>query len=92
MPYIKKSERKYYDEIIDSLSYNVNFDGEEKSSAGRCNYIITSFLKKVYEEKGTLSYRDYNEIIGILESAKLEFYRRSVAPYEDVKIEENGDV
>jgi len=37
-------------------------------------------------------YRDYHAVIGALEAAKLEFYRRQVAPYEDSKIAENGDV
>jgi hypothetical protein len=37
-------------------------------------------------------YRDYHAVIGALEAAKLEFYRRQVAPYEDGKIAENGDV
>jgi hypothetical protein len=31
-------------------------------------------------------------LIGMLECAKLELYRRSVANYEDEKILENGDV
>ena len=30
--------------------------------------------------------------MGVLECCKLEFYRRVAAPYEDIKIEENGDV
>jgi hypothetical protein len=30
--------------------------------------------------------------MGVLESAKLELYRRKIAPYEDDKIAENGDV
>jgi len=33
-----------------------------------------------------------NAIIGALECAKLELYRRVAAPYEDDKIAENGDV
>jgi hypothetical protein len=37
-------------------------------------------------------YRDFHAVIGALEAAKLEFYRRQVAPYEDGKIRENGDV
>lgn len=32
------------------------------------------------------------EIGGAIECAKLEFYRRVAAPYEDKKIAENGDV
>ena len=38
------------------------------------------------------NYEDYRNFIGELESAKLEIYRRLVAPYEDKKIKENGDV
>ena len=38
------------------------------------------------------SYADYAEVLAALEAAKLEFYRRHVAPYEDKKIKENGDV
>lgn len=37
-------------------------------------------------------YRDHHAVIGALEAAKLEYYRRHVAPYEDRKIAENGDV
>ena len=39
-----------------------------------------------------LCYSDYNEVVGLLESVKLEFYRRMVANYEDSKIIVNGDV
>jgi hypothetical protein len=31
-------------------------------------------------------------VIGALENCKMELYRRKIAPYEDIKIEENGDV
>ena len=32
------------------------------------------------------------KVIGALECAKLELYRRIAAPYEDTKIQENGEV
>lgn len=38
------------------------------------------------------SYQTYNDIMGALEGAKLELYRRKIGIYEDKKIEENGDV
>lgn len=41
---------------------------------------------------GGRSYTVFNSIIGVFESAKLEFYRRRVASYEDEKIQENGAV
>ena len=91
MPYIKPEKREVYDELVESLGFEVGTD-YERDVAGLCNYIITTFLLRVYDQKESLSYRDYNEIIGLLECAKLEFYRRQVSQYEDKKIEENGDV
>jgi hypothetical protein len=37
-------------------------------------------------------YRDLHAVVGAMEAAKLEFYRRVVSPYEDRKIAEHGDV
>lgn len=39
-----------------------------------------------------MSYQAINDIIGALESAKMEIYRRIAAAYEDQKILENSDV
>ena len=38
------------------------------------------------------NYALYNAVIGVLECAKMELYRRQISPYEDRKIAENGDV
>lgn len=81
MPYIKQDDRNL---IKDTYLKNVN-------NAGRLNFIFTETIKSYLENKGT-SYQTMNDIIGALEGAKLEFYRRIVAPYENVKINENGDV
>jgi hypothetical protein len=37
-------------------------------------------------------YADLHAVLGAMEAAKLEFYRRIVSPYEDGKIAEHGDV
>ena len=39
-----------------------------------------------------MSYKTCNDITGALINCEHEFYRRVVAPYEDKKIIENGDV
>jgi len=39
-----------------------------------------------------LRYQNINDLLGALEGAKLELYRRVAAPYEDEKVESNGDV
>jgi hypothetical protein len=61
------------------------------NTAGELNYALTMICREYIEDNG-VSYQAYNDIIGALEGCKLEFYRRSVAPYEDIKISENGDV
>jgi len=78
MPYIKPEAR----EALTSLS---------PSSAGELNYSITLLVKEYLETLGE-SYQTYNDIIGALECAKLELYRRKISGYEDVKIKDNGDV
>jgi len=80
MPYIKQKQR-------DSL--NVNAPHAE--TAGELNYCVTQLIIHYIELNG-LEYQTINDIVGALEGAKLEFYRRVAAPYENVKIKENGDV
>ena len=58
---------------------------------GELNYVITKVIVDYYDSKN-FDYQVVNDIIGALEGAKLEFYRRIVAPYEDRKREENGEV
>jgi len=78
MPYIKKEERK-----------RVLMRGAQ--TPGELNYLFTYWIKKYISDNGK-SYQTFNDIIGALEGCKLEIYRRDIAPYEDAKINENGDV
>ena len=55
---------------------------------GELNYVVTRILKEVYP----LRYFHLNKAIGVLECIKQEYYRRVTAPYEDIKIQESGDV
>lgn len=94
MPYINKETRKYFDDLVNDLHraiINVELDHENTNTEGNLNYIITLLLQKVYNN-GTTSYENINNAIGVLECVKQEFYRRVAVPYEDVKIETNGDV
>ena len=59
-------------------------------NAGELNYLITIFIKEYFESHS--NYQGINDIMGALEGAKAEFYRRVAVPYEDQKILENGDV
>lgn len=78
MPYIKE-----YDRDIDSDS--------EIDTPGQLNYLFTKIINDYLKNNG-LSYLTINDCIGALEGAKLEFYRRVVAPMEDFKCKTNGDV
>lgn len=61
------------------------------SNCGELNYVITDTLIEYIETKG-LSYQTINDILGALDGASKEFYRRVAEPYEDEKIKQNGDV
>ena len=65
--------------------------GETDDTAGTLNYTITRLCHDFVDRNG-LSYTNVNTLIGMLECAKMELYRRVGSPYEDEKIEENGDV
>lgn len=84
MPYIDSQRRKQLTEqCYDELFYN-------DLSAGDLNFIISKLLTE--HLKRNFNYDKINELIGVLECAKLELYRRQAAPYEDMKMLANGDL
>lgn len=87
MPYIKMEDRVKYEEVLKALIDILKGLPVERID-GELNYVITRLLKESYP----LRYFNLNRAVGVLECAKLEYYRRVVAPYEDVKIRESGDV
>jgi hypothetical protein len=87
LPYIKPENRKKYDKVLKELVTMLKTLPAEEVD-GELNYIVTKMLKEIYP----LRYFHINKAIGVLECAKLEFYRRVAAPYEDIKIKESGDV
>jgi len=80
MPYVDAAARQRLDA------------GASPETAGELNYSITKLVDAYLNRSGSPRYADFNEAIGVLECAKLELYRRLVAPYEDTKIEQHGDV
>lgn len=87
MPYITKDDREKYNIHIRTLNNEIDRLNPYDIS-GHLNYIITKLLINTNPKK----YYEYNTLIGVLESAKLELYRRKIAPYENLKCELNGDV
>lgn len=83
MPYITQEERDHLDA------------GGTTTSIGQVNYVITkACLRYLYGSNGDIkpSYDRFNAVIGVLECAKQELYRRHIVPYEEYKIAVNGDI
>jgi len=79
MPYLDKAIRASLD------------SGRKARIGGELNYQISKLVNDFIAMRG-LSYSVVNEIVGALECAKLEAYRRIAAPYEDKKALANGEV
>jgi hypothetical protein len=87
MPYITQEERPQYDKVLEELTKLLK-EKPPESVDGHLNYVVTKIIKEVYP----LRYYHINKAMGVLECIQYEFYRRVAAPYEDIKIKENGDV
>ena len=85
MPYIKPSDRTRIDRHVTGLAPTVK-------SSGELNYAITTLIDRLFANDWTPNYNSFNIVLGVLESVKLELYRRVIAPYEGEKMQLNGDV
>ncbi len=83
MPYIPRNEQDVINRRINTLGV--------VTTPGQLNYAINILLFQYLAGEPT-TYQRLNEIIGALECAKLEFTRRLVVPYEDLKRDQNGDI
>jgi hypothetical protein len=81
MPYIEAKSREYLEPSSETSPLK----------PGPLNFQITRLLVQ-YQQRNGLSYQTINDIIGALEGAKLEYYRRVAVPYENSKMSLNGDV
>ena len=92
MPYITPERRKELDKEIHYLANALKLLRDSSDDAagyvGDLNYTISELITKVIPDK---RYKHINEIVGVLESLKLEFYRRYAGPYEDLAVIKNGD-
>ena len=82
MPYIKQDRRKDLDTIVSDMWINdIKADGD-------LNYVLYAYCKRCIKH----SYNNYKNYIGELRQCATEIERRLLAPYEDEKIIENGDI
>lgn len=91
MPYIAQSKRDLLEQPIEAVRdalRQLESDGPENNFEGNMNYIISTLIDRCYK----VSYRDINDVVGMLDCVKQEYYRRVAIPYENQKIHDNGDV
>ncbi len=80
MPYVELKQRK---RITNAAS--------PPETPGELNFAI-SYVCREYMRKKQKRYSTFNDIIGALECAKIEFYDRIVREYENRAIIRNGDI
>ena len=69
MPYITKPDRnKAFENIL--------------PNAGVLNYAVHQLINEYFEQNNR-NYQTINDVVGVLECAKMELYRRIGAEYED---------
>ena len=84
MPYINTDKRELIDPHVNELCGLL-------ANMGDLNYTITQLCDAYLATEEGIRYSRLNDLVGALECAKLELYRRVAAPYEDLKAQENGD-
>lgn len=92
MPYIAQSKRDVLDPTIKELHkllVDLELDDAKNNFEGNMNYVITKLIALCYTSP---SYREINDVNGMLTSCLAEYNRRVAGPYEAQKCMENGDV
>ena len=87
MPYIKQEDRDEYDEFLNAHIEDLE---EHDYPVGDVTYSVYKIVGRWFKNKP--KYQTIAEIRGMLAGVLSEFDRRLAFPYEDKKIEENGDV
>jgi len=87
MPYIKQEYREVVEEPLSDL-----FDKVMCTPTQDRPGVITYCIYKLFMDMNTNHFVAFAILLGILDSVGKEFYRQVVAPYEDEKIQQNGDV
>ena len=85
MPYIHRPIRFHMNKIVEDIK--IYSKSSEGIANGRLNYILFKLCKDTCK-----NYSDYKNFIGELNECVAEIRRRLLAPYEDLKRQENGDI
>lgn len=89
MPYIKEERRPYLETNTLELASLLKNMGIGTPENGDVVYVLYLLMKELYSHG---NFDTKSDALKVLECAKMEYYRRIMASYEDEKIIENGDV
>jgi len=92
MPYIKPEQRELLDPVIDAVAEEIiaiDRSSAESQWTGMMNYAVSRLAVKLLPAR---NYNSMSRMHGVLADVPMEWYRRMMAPYEDEKIAQNGDV
>ncbi len=82
MPYVKQEDRPRLDKVVAAMKdAGVKVDGD-------LNYILYAFMIRHIKP----SYNNYKNYRAELKECAKEVWRRKMVPYENTKIDENGDI
>ena len=84
MPYILGQDRTMKD-LIATLTHHIKVKGD-------LNYVICELVGQLCLRDGGISYTSTSNWIDGVHGAERELSRRLLAPYEDLKKEQNSDV
>lgn len=82
MPYVTQDKRPTLDTLVEIMQ-SMGISGN-----GDLNYVLFKYCK--YHIKP--GYNNYKNFLGELDECRAEIRRKLLGPYEDKKIQENGDV
>jgi len=85
MPYITDEEKREMSDAIGGLKIFIE-------SKGDLNYAICELVGRLILDDDRLSYTTMSEWIDAVHDAEAELRRRLLDRYEDLKMDENGDV
>lgn len=86
MPYISQLDRIALNPDIDPLSVKID-------TPGKLAYVLYRLIGAItIKKQGFANFTSYVMVTGTVVLTLFEFWRREIAPYEDHKRMENGDV
>jgi hypothetical protein len=100
MSYIKPCQRALLDPAIATLAKNIAYiarkieqdEGNQRlaTTPGLAGYSIAALLLTLIE--GQESDATYSAVIGVLEETKMELHRTHIAPFQEQKKFDNGEI